>query len=94
MLAYHASQSSFCHTLKKGFNVGAAVAALDQRRDSGVRDCVHWEAVNKLVELLWRINVGNEARRNLSGDRSARYNATFLDELFRPGERRENDSFS
>jgi hypothetical protein len=61
MLAYHASQSSFFHTLK-GFNVGAAVAEFDQR-DSGVRDRVHWKTVNKLVELLWRINVGDDIRK-------------------------------
>ena len=46
-------KSSFCHLLKQSLDVGAAIAELNQRRDSRVRDCVHWQAIKKLVELLW-----------------------------------------
>ena len=86
-------RSPFRHALKKSFHVGMAIAKLNERCDSCVSDCVHRETINKLIKLLWGLDIGNEPERNLSGDGSTRDDAAFLDEFFRSRERRENDAF-
>ena len=87
------SGSCLRYVPEKGFNVGAAIAELNKRCDSCVSDCVYGEAVDKLVKLLRRLDVDNEAKRNPSGDGTTRNNAALLDEFFRSDKRRKNYAF-
>jgi hypothetical protein len=81
------------YALKKGLDVSATFAELDERCDSRISDCPQGKAGNELIKLLGCLHIRDEAKRDASGYRPARHDAALLSKFLSPGECRSNDAF-
>lgn len=81
---------SFGQTLLERFYVGSSSDEVDERGHASFRDCPQGQAGNQPIELLGRLDLDNEAKRNAASDRTSGDDATFTSQLLGLGESRKD----